>query len=96
MELPPGWRGYGARDYIDHPDTAARLAEVEAVRRQHADRFARQQALLPFEHQLPPRLRGRNERINERFDERTDERTDERPDDPPAGPPAAAAARRAG
>ena len=22
MELPPGWRGYGARDYIDHPDTA--------------------------------------------------------------------------
>ncbi len=95
MELPPGWRGYGARDYIDHPDTAARLAEVEAVRRQHADRFARQQALLPFEHQLPPRLRGRNERIDERFDERTDERTDERPDDPPAGPPAAAAARRA-
>ena len=21
MELPPGWRGYGAKDYIDHPDT---------------------------------------------------------------------------
>ena len=19
MELPPGWRGYGAKDYIDHP-----------------------------------------------------------------------------
>ena len=23
MELPPGWRGYGAKDYVDHPDTAA-------------------------------------------------------------------------
>jgi hypothetical protein len=23
MELPPGWRGYGAKDYIDHPDTPA-------------------------------------------------------------------------
>ena len=22
MELPPGWRGYGAKDYVDHPDTA--------------------------------------------------------------------------
>ncbi len=19
MELPPGWRGYGAKDYVDHP-----------------------------------------------------------------------------
>lgn len=29
VELPPGWRGcYGARDYIDLPDTAARQAEV--------------------------------------------------------------------
>jgi fumarate reductase iron-sulfur subunit len=24
MELPPGWRGYGTKDYTDHPDTAAR------------------------------------------------------------------------
>jgi transketolase N-terminal domain/subunit len=31
MELPPGWRGYGAKDHIDHPDTAKRLAEIEAV-----------------------------------------------------------------
>ena len=22
MELPPGWRGYGAKDYVEHPDTA--------------------------------------------------------------------------
>ncbi|MCX8115722.1 MAG: FAD-binding protein, partial [Burkholderiaceae bacterium] len=68
MELPPGWRGYGAKDYIDHPDTAARLAEIEAIKKKYADdRFARQAALLPFEHLLPERLRGRNERIDEPF-----------------------------
>ena len=41
MELPPGWRGYGAKDYIDHPDTAARAAEVEAIASSmtDADRF---------------------------------------------------------
>jgi hypothetical protein len=26
MELPPGWRGYGAKDYIDHPDTTRRAS----------------------------------------------------------------------
>lgn len=69
MELPPGWRGYGAKDYIDHPDTARRAAEVAALREQlsSADRFAVQQALMPYEHLLPPALRGRNERLDERF-----------------------------
>jgi fumarate reductase flavoprotein subunit len=72
MELPPGWRGYGAKDYVDHPDTPARQAEVEAVRSRlpGADRFALQQALMPYEHWLPEGLRGRNERIDERFGER--------------------------
>jgi fumarate reductase flavoprotein subunit len=65
--LPPGWRGYGAKDYIDHPDTAARQAEVDNVKEKLADRFERQRALLPYEHLLPPKLRGRNERIDERF-----------------------------
>jgi len=68
MELPPGWRGYGAKDYIDHPDTAARQAEVDALKQKYAnDRFALQNALLPYEDLLPPRLRGRNERIDEPF-----------------------------
>ena len=68
MELPPGWRGYGAKDYIDHPDTPARQKAVEAIRAQYAsDRFAMQAALMPYEHLLPPGLRGRNERIDERF-----------------------------
>jgi fumarate reductase flavoprotein subunit len=65
MELPPGWRGYGAKDYVDHPDTPVRQAEVEAVKQKAGNRFELQQALLPFEHLLPQRLRGRNERIDE-------------------------------
>jgi fumarate reductase flavoprotein subunit len=69
MELPPGWRGYGARDYIDHPDTPARQQQVDAIRaeRERSGRFAVQEALMPYEHLLPPRFRGRNERIDERF-----------------------------
>ena len=79
MELPPGWRGYGAKDYIDHPDTPRRTAEVAALRERLAqaplaDRFAVQRALMPWQHLLPPALRGRNERIDERFDAPLDER----------------------
>ena len=71
MELPPGWRGYGAKDYIDHPDTAARQGEVDAMKAKPAgtDRIALQRALMPYEHLLPPTLRGPNERIDERFDD---------------------------
>jgi fumarate reductase flavoprotein subunit len=68
MELPPGWRGYGTRDYIDHPDTPARQREVEATRAKLAssDRFTVQRTLMPYEELLPARFRGRNERIDER------------------------------
>ena len=67
MELPPGWRGYGAKDYLDHPDTAARAAEVVALRERLKDapRFEVQRALMPYEQLLPRALRGRNERIDE-------------------------------
>ncbi|HWJ05813.1 MAG TPA: fumarate reductase flavoprotein subunit [Steroidobacteraceae bacterium] len=69
MELPPGWRGYGNKDYVDHPDTAPRQAQIAQLRESlgGADRHAVQQALMPFEHLLPPRLRGRNERIDEKL-----------------------------
>ncbi|HVN33817.1 MAG TPA: fumarate reductase flavoprotein subunit [Casimicrobiaceae bacterium] len=67
MELPPGWRGYGAKDYTDHPDTAARRTEVEAARQRIGDRFELQRALMPYEQLLPERFRGRNERIDDRF-----------------------------
>jgi fumarate reductase flavoprotein subunit len=67
MELPPGWRGYGAKDYIDHPDTPKRVAEVEARRAElaSADRHAIQEALMPYENLLPERFRGHNERLDE-------------------------------
>jgi fumarate reductase flavoprotein subunit len=71
MELPPGWRGYGAKDHIDHPDTARRRAEIEAVKlRNGADRFALQKTLMPYEQLLPVRFSGRNERIDERLEDR--------------------------
>jgi fumarate reductase flavoprotein subunit len=67
MELPPGWRGYGAKDYTDHPDTPKRAEDVAALRERLKDapRHAVQQALMPYEDLLPPSLRGRNERIDE-------------------------------
>jgi fumarate reductase flavoprotein subunit len=67
MELPPGWRGYGAQDYIDHPETPARVAEIEELKKQldGADRFTLQQRLMPYEDLLPERFRGKNERIDE-------------------------------
>jgi fumarate reductase flavoprotein subunit len=67
MELPPGWRGYGAKDYIDHPDTPKRLAEIEALKKKPngADRFKLQETVMPCEDLLPKRFRGKNERIDE-------------------------------
>ena len=65
MELPPGWRGYGAKDYVPHPDVARRTAEIEAARSRFtgADHFELQKALMPYDHLLPPHLRARNRRI---------------------------------
>jgi len=67
MELPPGWRGYGAKDYTDHPDTPQRAEEVASLRERlkNEPRFAIQQALMPYDELLPASLRGRNERIDE-------------------------------
>jgi len=67
MELPPGWRGYGAKDYVDHPETAARAAEVAALRERLKDAPLAdvQKALMPYEELLPAPLRGPNERIDE-------------------------------
>jgi len=71
MELPPGWRGYGAKDYIDHPETPRRAAEVEAIRQEMTGvgRLAMQRALMPYEEMLPERYRGANERLDEPLDE---------------------------
>jgi fumarate reductase flavoprotein subunit len=68
MELPPGFRGYGKKNCVDHPDTAKRLAQVEELKASMpgADRFALQAALMPYEHMLPEIYRGRNERLSEK------------------------------
>lgn len=67
MELPPGWRGYGRKNYIEHTDTARRQAEIDALAAEvpDGDRFALQSAKLPYAHLLPASLRGRNERPGE-------------------------------
>jgi fumarate reductase flavoprotein subunit len=69
MELPPGWRGYGAKDYLDHPDTPRRIEELQQLRQrlEGADRHSVQARIMPYEHLLPERFRGRNERIDERL-----------------------------
>jgi fumarate reductase flavoprotein subunit len=69
MELPPGWRGYGAKNYVDHPDTPRRSEEIAALRERmkDRDRHAVQAAIMPYEHLLPGRFRGRNERIDEKL-----------------------------
>jgi len=69
MELPPGWRGYGNKDYVDHPDTPQRTAEVAKLREVASaeGRHAVQAALMPYDHLLPASLRGRNERIDEKL-----------------------------
>ena len=54
---------------------AAAAAEVEAAKQRAGNRFELQQALLPYEHLLPERLRGRNERIDEPFAGKPAQRT---------------------
>ena len=67
MEIPPGWRGYGAKDYIEHPDTARRQQQIDSVlqRMQGANRHTQQETLMPFKHLLPPHLRGNNQRLGD-------------------------------
>ena len=69
MELPPGFRGYGVKNYIENPESAKRQAEVDAIRAkmeaEGADRFAIQNALMPYQDLLPARLKGKNERVDE-------------------------------
>jgi len=63
MELPPGFRGYGTRNIVEHPDTEARQAEVDAARDGRGDRRAMQESLMPFRQLLPAKYRTDNERV---------------------------------
>lgn len=66
MELPPGYRGYGVDNAIAHPDTAKReqqIADILAALGDDADRYQRQQAIMPFE--LPLSLQPKNARLTD-------------------------------
>ena len=65
MELPPGFRGYGTRNIVEHPATALREAEIESIRArlEGAGGAPLQAALLDFRMRLPERYRGDNERL---------------------------------
>ncbi len=65
MEMPPGFRGYGTKNIVEHPDSEARQAEVDAVQAGEADRFAKQEKLMSFRELLPERYRNNNERLCE-------------------------------
>jgi fumarate reductase flavoprotein subunit len=67
MELPPGWRGYGERNHIEHADAAEREAEVERATDSIKDRFELQDTLMPYEDLLPERYRGQNERLGRSY-----------------------------
>lgn len=65
MELPPGWRGYGARDYIENPATAMRKQQIQEILKSipEADRHTRQATLMPYLDKLPAHLRPLNQRL---------------------------------
>jgi succinate dehydrogenase flavoprotein subunit len=65
MELPPGWRGYGARDYIPHPHSDQREQQIQTLLADNPglDRHQRQALLMPFLDSLPTQFQGHNERL---------------------------------
>ena len=65
MEIPPAFRGYGAKgNIIEHPDSAVRQAQVDDIRaKMEAEgkgRYEIQNALMPYE--LQPKYKAPNER----------------------------------
>ncbi len=66
MELPPAFRGYGAKGMtIEHEDSAKRQKEVDEIQekleKEGKDRFEIQDALMPYD--LPLNYKDKNERV---------------------------------
>ena len=66
MELPPAFRGYGAKGMtIEHEDSVKRQKEVDEIQKrlekEGKDRFEIQDALMPYD--LPLNYKDKNERI---------------------------------
>ena len=65
MEMPPAFRGYGAKgNIIEHPDSAVRQKEVDEIREkmqaEGKGRYEIQEALMHYE--LQPKYKAPNER----------------------------------
>lgn len=65
MEIPPAFRGYGAKgNIIEHPDSAKRQAQVDEIREkmqaEGKGRYEIQEALMHYE--LQPKYKAPNER----------------------------------
>ncbi len=73
MELPPGFRGYGAKNIVEHPDSQKRQQSVDAIADSSDSRFNAQEKQMPFHHLLPEKYRRRNERLDEPLNEPFDE-----------------------
>ncbi|MCK5697913.1 MAG: fumarate reductase flavoprotein subunit [Gammaproteobacteria bacterium] len=73
MELPPGFRGYGTDSTVVHLDSEKRQQAIKDIQDEYHtagnDRFSLQNKLMPYKALLPPKYRGKNERLNERFDD---------------------------
>ncbi len=69
MEMPPGFRGYGAKGMIiEHEDSAKRQAEIDRITQEvqarGGDRYELQEALMPFD--LQPHYKARNQRLGDK------------------------------
>lgn len=69
MEIAPGFRGYGAKGMIiEHPNSAIRQAEIDRITQEieakGGDRYALQEALMPFN--LQPEYKARNQRLGDK------------------------------
>jgi len=69
MELPPGFRGYGAKNIVEHRDSISRQKAVESIASGSDNRYTSQQGKMPFRHLLPEKYRQNNERLDEPLNE---------------------------
>lgn len=68
MEIPPAYRGYGAKgNIIEHPQSAIRQAEVNSItdkmQKEGKDRYEIQEALMKFD--LQPQYKAKNQRLGD-------------------------------
>lgn len=68
MEMPPAYRGYGAKgNIIEHPLSASRQAEVDKItadmQKEGKDRYEIQDTLMKFD--LQPQYKAKNQRLGD-------------------------------